>query len=188
MDVQQVLPGLWRWTAAHPSWKEGADWPREVGCVYYEALEEVVLFDPQVPVERDTFLAALDRDVERLGRPVTILLTVPWHERSSEELAKRYAARIGGGAAGVVELPFPDVEEIVFWLAEHRTLVIGESLVGDGSGGLALCPETWVKGAGRAALRCSLRSLVELPVERILVSHGEPVLRDGREALARALG
>jgi hypothetical protein len=29
--------------------------------------------------------------------------------------------------------------------------------------------------------------LLDLPVERVLVSHGEPVLHDGRGALERAL-
>ena len=32
-----------------------------------------------------------------------------------------------------------------------------------------------------------LRPLVELPIERVLVSHGEPVLHDGRAALVRAI-
>ena len=32
-----------------------------------------------------------------------------------------------------------------------------------------------------------LRPLVQLPIERVLVSHGEPVLRDGRAALVRAI-
>jgi hypothetical protein len=32
-----------------------------------------------------------------------------------------------------------------------------------------------------------MRPLLELPIERVLVSHGEPVLRGGHAALARAL-
>jgi hypothetical protein len=32
-----------------------------------------------------------------------------------------------------------------------------------------------------------MRPLLELPVERLLVSHGEPVLRDGRAELAHAI-
>jgi hypothetical protein len=36
-------------------------------------------------------------------------------------------------------------------------------------------------------LAASLRPLLELPVERVLVSHGEPVLQDGSQALAAAL-
>lgn len=188
MQVQELAPGLWRWTAPHPSWKAGADWRRDVGCVYYEAPEEIVLVDPQLPPDRNAFLEALDRDVERVGRPVAIVLTVAWHERSAPELAERYGARICEPVVGVVELPFPEVEETVYWLPAHVTLVIGESLVGDGASGLALCPDRWVKGERRVALRHSLRSLLDLPVERVLVSHGEPVLAHGHAALAAALG
>jgi hypothetical protein len=36
-------------------------------------------------------------------------------------------------------------------------------------------------------LRDALRPLLDLPVELVLVSHGEPVLAQGRDALAEAL-
>ena len=36
-------------------------------------------------------------------------------------------------------------------------------------------------------LRASLRPLLDLPVELVLVSHGRPLLSDGREALAAVL-
>jgi hypothetical protein len=36
-------------------------------------------------------------------------------------------------------------------------------------------------------LKDRLRGLLELPIERVLVSHGEPVLGGGAEALARLL-
>jgi hypothetical protein len=36
-------------------------------------------------------------------------------------------------------------------------------------------------------LRAALRPALDLPVEMVLVSHGEPVLRGGRRVLARAL-
>ena len=186
MDVQKLAPGLWRWTAPHPKWKEGADWEQEVGCVYYEAAGATVLIDPLVPAERERFFDALDRDVERRGLPVAILLTVPWHGRSSKELTERYET--------TTEVPdqvqpftLPNVEETVWWIPEHATLVVGESLFDDGDGGLSLCPDTSVKGERRAALRRSLRALLDLPVERVLVSHGEPVLEDGHAALERAL-
>lgn len=187
MEVEELAPGLWRWTAPHPSWSEGADWPNNVGCVYYEAHENLVLVDPQLPPERDAFITALDRDVARFGHPLAILLTVPWHARSAAELAKRYDGRIGGRVRGVVAHPLPEVEETVYWLNDHRTLIVGESLFGDGGGRLSLCPERWVKGKRRVALRESLRTLLDLPVERVLVGHGPPVLRGGRQALARAL-
>ena len=37
------------------------------------------------------------------------------------------------------------------------------------------------------ALAKALRPLLDLEIERVLVSHGEPVLRRGREALEAAL-
>lgn len=81
MDVQQLAEGLWRWTT------------QEVGCVYYEAPDAVVLFDPLVPAgEEEEFLPYLDRDVERLGLPVSILLTDAKDERSAPFLLERYRA------------------------------------------------------------------------------------------------
>ena len=97
MDVQQLADGLWRWTAPHPDAARWPDWgppvPTEVGCVYYEAPDTVVLIDPLLPAgEEEKFLEYLDRDVERLGLPVSILLTAAWHERSSALLRDRYHA------------------------------------------------------------------------------------------------
>jgi glyoxylase-like metal-dependent hydrolase (beta-lactamase superfamily II) len=51
-----------------------------------------------------------------------------------------------------------------------------------------MCPESWLPGtSSHADLAASLRPALDLPVERVLVSHGEPVLHGGREALAAAL-
>ena len=52
---------------------------------------------------------------------------------------------------------------------------------------LRLCPERWLGSASHADLRASLRPLLELPVERVLLSHGEPVLRAGKRALETVL-
>jgi hypothetical protein len=38
----------------------------------------------------------------------------------------------------------------------------------------------------RDELRAALAPLLDLPVEQVLVSHGEPVLENGREELVRA--
>jgi hypothetical protein len=61
-------------------------------------------------------------------------------------------------------------------------------LLGDEKGGVRLCPESWLpSGVKHPKVRAALRPLLELPIERILVSHGEPVLTGGRRALARIL-
>ena len=187
MNVAELAPGLWRWAAPHPDWTDAEEWPQEVGSVYYEAPDATVLFDPLVPAERDRFFAALDRDVERRGLPVTLLLTVEWHARSSDELRERYNA----GAdlpAGVEPFAIPEVDETLWWLPEHRALVAGDVLLGSENGGVRVCPDSWLDGRSTpASVRDALRPLLDLPVERVLVSHGDPVLEHGRVALERAL-
>ncbi len=51
-------------------------------------------------------------------------------------------------------------------------------------------PDSWLRylqsSLDRAQLRVLLRPLLDLPVERVLVPHGQPVLEGGRNALAAA--
>jgi hypothetical protein len=188
MRVREVATGLWRWTALHPAWTPadgGPDgWEQEVGCVYYEAPGAVVLIDPLVPMEdRDRFFRALDRDVERAGLPVRVLVTVDAHKRSSAELAERYGGTVGELPEGV-SVPVAPVDEQVFWIPEHGALVFGDLVIGR-DGGLWL-DTPWL-GHRAEEGRNALRPLLDLPVERVFVGHGEPVLEDGREALEAAL-
>ena len=95
MRAQEIQPGLYRWTAAHPEWNARAtpggpdDWPEVVGSVLYELPDIVVLIDPLIPAgDREEFLAWLDGLVA--SRPVTILTTIRWHRRDREQLAERY--------------------------------------------------------------------------------------------------
>jgi hypothetical protein len=190
MRIQEIATGLWRWTGLHPAWTPadgGRDgWEQEVGSYYYEAPGSIALFDPLVPMEdRDRFFEALDRDVERVGRPVQVLVTVEDHRRSSAELAERYEGTVGEVPAGV-EVAVEAWDERVYWVPEHAALVVGDLVVERG-GRLAL-PRTWIGEERYEEVRDGLRPLLDLPVERVLVTHGEPVLEGGREALAAALG
>jgi glyoxylase-like metal-dependent hydrolase (beta-lactamase superfamily II) len=201
MDVQELRPGLWRWTASHPQWDHAERWGPEVGSVYAELPGAVVIVDPLVPddeEEEEEFWSALDRDVERLGRPVYVLLTVHWHERSVASVLDRYHATLWrpeekgelpeGVQAEIVK--GSDWVEALFFLEPHRALVAGDLLIGT-DGGIEL-PVAWFPKAERewaeTELKPSLRErLSGLPVELVLVSHGKPVLEDGRAALDRAL-
>jgi hypothetical protein len=114
MDVRQLADGLWRWTAG------------EVGCVYYEAPDAVVLIDPLLPTgEEEKFLAYLDRDVERLGLPVSILLTDPRDERSAGLLRERYGA--DDRVPESVEVCPAAGEQLAYFIRPHRALVVASA-------------------------------------------------------------
>jgi glyoxylase-like metal-dependent hydrolase (beta-lactamase superfamily II) len=77
---------------------------------------------------------------------------------------------------------------VLYWLGDHRALVAGDVLLGADRGSIRVCPDSWNADEPRGRrLRQALRPLLDLPVEMVLVAHGEPVLRNGREALAAAL-
>jgi hypothetical protein len=191
MDVRRLADGLWRWTAPHPNAANWPDWgppvPPEVGCVYYEAPDAVVLIDPLLPAgDEEEFLAYLDRDVGRLGRPVSILLTAAWHERSAAILRERYRAndRVPENVE-VYPVEGAPEEQLAYFIRPHQALVVAEIFVGDGRGGLAFVPSPALTDP--AALDRSLGVIAELPAELVLVSHGEPVLSAGRDAIELAL-
>ena len=200
MDVQELRPGLWRWTAAHPEWEHAEHWGPEVGSVYAELPDALVMVDPLVPQdEEDRFWEALDRDVERVGKPVHVLLTVHWHERSVATVLDRYKATLwrpeekGQLPAGVHAevVKGSDWVEALFFLEPHRALIAGDLLIGKDGGGIELPVRWFPKGEqdwAEQELKPELRKrLGELPVELVVVSHGEPVLEDGAAALQRAL-
>ena len=203
MDVRQIEPGLWRWTGFHEEWKQ------DVGCVYLETPDAICLIDPLVPGEdREKFLAALDRDVERADLPVHVLVTVFWHTRSAEELAARYGAEVWApsrarkaverragsarafrpGAAlpgGVAAFATARSNEVVLHLPAQRALAVGDVILGSPT---RLCPASWLPpGVGQEELRESLLPLLDLDVERLLLSHGDPVLEGGGAALSALL-
>ena len=209
MEVTRIADGLWRWSTYYGEWRD------EVGSVYVESDDAVVLVDPLVPEERDEaelFWRALDRDVARAGVPVNVLVTVFWHVRSAAAVVRRYRGRLHAASrarapierraglasvvfrpgdtlpGGVEALPSGRATEVVFWLPAHAAVVPGDVLLGDAGGGVRLCPESWLpSGVGHAELRRALAPLLDLPVERVLVSHGAPVLANGRGALEEAL-
>jgi hypothetical protein len=170
-----------------------------VGCVLYELPDIVVLIDPLIPSDgREPFLRWLDERVG--GRPVTILTTIHWHRRSREELAERYRANTSRSwnvlPAGVEQKPLRGAAETLFWLPAVATLVAGDRLVGvdsvegeDAGQRLRVCPQSWLTHvrADRAEVAGLLRPLLELPIARVLVSHGQPVLHAGHLALADAI-
>ena len=189
--MQELASGLRRWTAWHDHWEE------DVGSVAVDTADGLVLIDPLAPPAG-------------LGRPDHVLVTVYWHARTAADLGARTWAPSGslrplanrgvqaenaasGLPGGIRAFQTARSAEAVYWLPEHRAVVVGDVLLGAGAKPratdepLRLCPEGWLGRRTHADLRASLRPLLDLPVERVLVSHGTPVLGGGKEALARVL-
>jgi glyoxylase-like metal-dependent hydrolase (beta-lactamase superfamily II) len=79
------------------------------------------------------------------------------------------------------------VGETMYWLPEQRALVSGDIFLGDGEGGVRICSQSWLGDVSHRELKLALAGLLDLPVELVLVAHGEPVLENGLAALAAAL-
>ncbi|HLM86904.1 MAG TPA: hypothetical protein VK272_12020 [Solirubrobacteraceae bacterium] len=167
-----------------------------VGSVLYELPNTVVLIDPLLPsTERAAFLDWLDARVA--GAPVSILTTIRWHRRDRAQLAERYAANSSRAwnyvPKGVEQRPLRGAGETLLWLPAVATLVAGDRLIGaegaDQDQCLRVCPQSWLADvrADRADVAGLMRPLLELPIERVLVSHGQPVLRGAHAALSRAI-
>ena len=195
--MDEIASGLWRWTARHPEWVADAepdspdDWGRDVGCVLVQTDDAAVFIDPLVPADRDRFWTWADQ--RAAGRRVVVLTTVAPHRRDRGLLTERYGASVSRAKrnlpAGIEPIALRRARETIFWLPQHRTLVPGDRILGARGGGLRLCPESWLHGAevSRAQLRELVLGLLELPIERVLVSHGEPLLGGGRAALRACL-
>jgi glyoxylase-like metal-dependent hydrolase (beta-lactamase superfamily II) len=192
MPLTEIAPGLRRWTAWHEEWKE------DVGCIAVDVDDGLLLIDPLDPPHE-------------LGRPDHALLTVFFHARSTkarqvwahERLLRRLASRgvevnrpfaVGDPLPGGIQaVQTARKDEVVYWLPRQQAVVVGDVLLGAGAKPratddlLRLCPERWLNGPSHDDLRKSLAPLLDLPVVRVLPSHGEPVLRGGGRALATVL-
>lgn len=194
-SLVQIAPGLRRWTAWHDHWEE------DVGALALETDEGLILVDPIEPPAA-------------LRNPQHALVTVYWHGRAAARIGARHIWASARSArplqnrgievtdpfragddlpGGIVAFQTARSAEVVYWLPDQRALAVGDVLLGAGAkpratpDALRLCPERWLGSRTHEDLRRSLRPLLELPVEHVLVSHGEPVLSDGARALRAVL-
>jgi len=190
--LTEIAPGLRRWTAWHEEWEE------DVGCLALDTEEGLVLIDPLDPPNE-------------VSRPDHVLITIHWHARSAQaphvwahKRTTRLLANRGveltdpidagtplPGGIEAIETARPG--EVVYWLPQQKAVAVGDVLLGAGAkprdtgAPLRLCPERWLGKATHEDLRQSLSTLLERPIESVLVSHGAPVLSGAAEALATAL-
>jgi hypothetical protein len=210
----QLADGLWRWTARHPEWHPG-EFGREVASFAVDAQGALLLVDPLLPPEPDAVLELVDG---MLGERLAILITIPYHVRSSEELWRRYRGRtdcsIRGhractkrlrsragfreielgvplpGGVSALAIGRPRRQETPLYLPSHRALVFGDA-VAEVDGELRVWATDRVDERRarwyHERFNPTLEPLFELDFDRVLVTHGQPVLSDGRGALRAAL-
>jgi hypothetical protein len=215
--MQKLTGGLWRWTARHPEWHPG-EFGAEVACFAAQAGDTTLLIDPLLPHDEADSAPVLDAIDNTLRDRLAILITIPYHVRSSEELWKRYRKEaettIHGHPASAKRLkqktafrPIDTDEELPggvtahgigkprryetpLHLSSHRALAFGDA-VAEWDGRLVVWAadkvDAKVERFYRERFNPTLEPLLGLGVENVLVTHGQPVMGGGTEALRRAL-
>ena len=199
VEVRDVAPGLWIWRAAHPGWRAGQGWEPVVASTCVESGGETLVLDPLAPPEDA-------REVwDRLDArpPTAIVVLKPDHVRDVDVFVRRYGARaLGPDRFDRHDIPETELQPIYpgsrlpgglvalhdgrgrnetpLWLPEQRALVFADALTAQ-DGELRVWATPWHEERALPALR----ALLDLPFERVIVSHGEPV--HTRAAYERAL-
>ena len=179
--MQELAPGLWTWKAPHPSWSDGEPWGPDVRSYAYDTGGSLVLFDPISPPSLVEGLV----EAQEIG----VLLTAEWHRRSADECVERFGAHV----VEADEDPPADVErrrtyyddEVAYWIPRHGALVLGDVFTNEERFRVR---DDWLpEGVTAQQMRDGLRPLLELPVELVLVAHGDPVVENGQFTLRAAL-
>jgi glyoxylase-like metal-dependent hydrolase (beta-lactamase superfamily II) len=179
------------WLSPHPDWEPGEDWPQAVPVVRYETDDQIALIDPFLPPEDD---------FDPREKPVNVLLTQPAHYRGTSDFVERCGASVWVPPRAewrkrpdphtTRELP-PGIEaieldgepqQVLFFIREHATLVSGDVISGTG-GRLHI----FVDEADREPLLASLERVAELPIERVIIPHGDLIHTGGAARLRAAV-
>ena len=189
VETRDVAPGLWLWRQPHPDWSEGDDWEPEVASFAVESRGVRLLLDPLAPPPgaREAW--------DRLDafRPAVLVVLKPDHVRDVDLFVRWYGASAHGpNLFWRDDVPRTELEplrpgdelpgglhalrdgrgamETPLYLPEQRALVFADGMTAPG-GTLRVWSTPWHEQRVLPALR----ALLELPFERVLVSHGEPL-------------
>jgi len=186
--IIDLEPGLWIWRIPHPDWEPDTGGDRVVTSVCVEESDQIAVLDGLAPPDGDEVWDRLD------GRPPTMAVVLkPDHVRSIDVFVTRYGLRAFGPDVfhkddvpeNDLELVYPGMElpggflalydgrwrnETPLWLPAHRTIVFSDALTTLG-GELQVWATPWHEERALPALR----AMLDLPFERIIISHGDPV-------------
>jgi hypothetical protein len=193
--MEEVLPGIWHWTAEHPS--TGS----EVSSYWVRPARAVV--DALLP---DEGIEAFDKDP-----PERVLLSNRHHLRHAERFAERFGCVIECSKPGLHEFedgppvqgfdfgdqiaPGIQALEVDAICPDESALLIqdaGALSIADGirhyDGRMDFFAD-WLLGddpeAVRAGLRSAYSALLDRDFDNLLFAHGDPLIGGGKEALRR---
>jgi hypothetical protein len=202
VGIRDLAPGLWIWRARHPFWAKDADWQPVVTSTFIEANGERLILDPLAPVLEDIGLW------ERLDAhpPTAAVVLMPDHVRDIDLFVRRYGARPFGPMFFFPDdTPNSKLEPIIadsalpgglmalydgrgrletpIWVPGHRVIVFGDALT-ERNGELRV----WDCRAGHEKRELpALKAMLELPFERVVISHCDHEPVHSRADFERAL-
>lgn len=199
VEMQDVAEGLWIWRLRHPHWREGLDWQPTVTSVCVESRGEVLLLDALLPpASASDFWMRLNRHP-----PSGAIVLKPDHVRDIDLVVRLFHAKAFGPSlfwpddipktrleALEPGSPLPGGLEALYdgrgknetplWLPVQRTIVFADALTArDGE------LRVWNSRSHQERALPALRRMLDLPFERVIISHGDPV--HDRAAFEQAL-
>ncbi len=188
-EIRDVTEGLWIWRSEHPDWSPEVGWEPLVTSTCVGAGEEVLVLDALAPPRE----AAEAWERLEAAPPTAAVVLKPDHVRDVDLFVRRFGAKAFGPSLfwphDVPESEREPIEpgnelpgglvalydgrgraETPLWLPEQRTIVFADALTAPG-GELRVWATPWHEERALPALR----ALLELPFERVVVAHGEPV-------------
>lgn len=197
-SIREVTPGVHHWTATHPGLGV------EVSSYYLEA--ERVLLDPMLPTEGLAWF-------QRRDDPLHVVLTNRHHSRASATFVEAFGCRLHCPRSGLADFehgslnptPFDFGVELLsegivayevggIWpdesavhLPAHRALACADGAIRYAADEkLQFAPEQYLGDPEKTKPRIRaayLRLCEELDFDHLLLAHGDPILRVGKQAL-----
>jgi hypothetical protein len=199
--MQEVLPGVFHWTALHPR--------IHMNVSSYWLEESGTLIDPLVPQSE-----GLEWFADRALAPAAVLLSNRHHYRDADRFSERFGCTVycnrlglhefsdgeavqgfdigdplpGGAVARELDAICPD--DTALELPQLRALVLADGVVragpDDEEGALGFVPDSLMddpEATKRALLAACACLLEELDFDHLLLAHGGPVIGNGRELM-----